>query len=73
MEKLDRKTQLSQILAKKNTKEIEYFNEKDKEMFYEFFRQFLDEQKATRMQELKILLRKKIAKFILNQFGRKNL
>ena len=72
LEGLDRKTQLSQQVNQKDTKEIGYFNEKDREMFYEFFSQFLDEQKASRMQELKILFRKKIGKFLLKKFGYKN-
>ena len=72
LEGLDRKTQLSQHINQKGTKETGYFNEKDREMFYEFFSQFLDEQKASRMQELKILFRKKIGKFLLKNFGYKN-
>ncbi len=71
LEGLDRKTCLSQLVNQSDSEEIGYFNEKEKEMFYEFFGRILDEEKASRMQELKVLLRKKIGKFLLSQFGRK--
>ena len=70
LESLDKKTLQSDITVDKN---LNFFNEKEKEDFYKIFEKYLDESKAEQIYKLKIDLRKKISNHILKRFGLMNI
>ena len=72
LENLDKKTPIGDLVQSSDKTErarANFFNESAREKFYEFFRSHLDDAKAQKMQEFKIFLRKKIAKYLLTRMA----
>jgi hypothetical protein len=72
LENLDKKTPIGNLVQsgeQSERAETKFFNESARENFYAFFRSYLDDAQAQKMQEFKIFLRKKIAKYLLTKMA----